>query len=154
MEMLEKAVKENISIMGVMRTLGIKMAGGSHTHISRKIKKLGIDTTHFHGIRANARHYDNFPTRKTADQILVKRSEGYRQETKRLNRALAEIGRKYECEGCKNTGEWQGTKLVLQVDHIDGEFLNDTRENIRFLCPNCHSQTTGFNRPKKYNTPG
>ena len=39
---------------------------------------------------------------------------------------------------------WNGIPLVLQLDHING-INNDNRiENLRFLCPNCHSQTTTF----------
>jgi hypothetical protein len=34
--------------------------------------------------------------------------------------------------------------LVLQIDHINGDILDNRRENLRFLCPNCHSQTATF----------
>jgi 5-methylcytosine-specific restriction endonuclease McrA len=37
--------------------------------------------------------------------------------------------------------EWLGKSLVLELDHIDGNNNNDIRENLRLLCPNCHSQT-------------
>lgn len=48
------------------------------------------------------------------------------------------------CVLCKIGPEWQGTYLSLQVDHING-INNDNRfENIRLLCPNCHSQTDTF----------
>ena len=50
----------------------------------------------------------------------------------------------YVCTGCLNNGQWQGKKLSLQLDHING-INNDNRpQNLRFLCPNCHSQTDTY----------
>ncbi len=43
-----------------------------------------------------------------------------------------------------NISEWLGQKLKLQVDHIDGDNTNNKRENLRALCPNCHSCTETF----------
>lgn len=63
---------------------------------------------------------------------------------RKLRRALMEIGRPYACEFCGNPGEWQGKPLNLEVDHISGNRFDDRKENLRFLCPNCHSQTETF----------
>ena len=49
----------------------------------------------------------------------------------------------YKCSKC-SISEWNGEKLVLQLDHIDGNTENNRKENIRWLCPNCHSQTSTF----------
>lgn len=50
----------------------------------------------------------------------------------------------YECCECKNSGEWNTKPLVLQLDHSNG-INNDNRlENLRFICPNCHSQTETY----------
>lgn len=50
----------------------------------------------------------------------------------------------YECEICKNNGVWQGKVLRLQVDHIDGNSSNNELSNLRYICPNCHTQTETF----------
>jgi 5-methylcytosine-specific restriction endonuclease McrA len=47
----------------------------------------------------------------------------------------------YVCVKCKNEGTWQGEELVLELDHINGDCLNNSLENLRWLCPNCHTQT-------------
>ncbi len=48
-----------------------------------------------------------------------------------------------KCLFC-NIDEWRGKPLHLQLDHIDGDRKNNTRENLRSLCPNCHSQTDTY----------
>ena len=47
----------------------------------------------------------------------------------------------YKCNLCNNDGEWMGKKLSLQIDHIDGNSSNNLPNNLRILCPNCHTQT-------------
>lgn len=49
-----------------------------------------------------------------------------------------------KCSICGNPPEWQGKFLRLQVDHIDGMCYNNHPDNLRLLCPNCHSQTPTF----------
>lgn len=60
--------------------------------------------------------------------------------------------RKYECNSC-NLTSWLGKELKLQVDHIDGNIKNSLPTNLRWLCPNCHSQTNtwGSNNIKEQN---
>lgn len=52
----------------------------------------------------------------------------------------------YKCQikECGNTGFHLGSKLSLQLDHIDGDNSNNILSNLRFLCPNCHSQTDTY----------
>ena len=48
-ELLRDAVENSVSIAGVLRYLGVVQSGGMHAHISRSIKRFGIDTSHFMG---------------------------------------------------------------------------------------------------------
>lgn len=50
----------------------------------------------------------------------------------------------YVCALCKREPEWEGKSLTLQLDHINGNSTDNRLENVRFLCPNCHSQTENF----------
>lgn len=139
-EDLAEAVKNSFSKMGVLRYLGLKEAGGSHAHFSRRISNLNLDISHFTGARWN-RGKIFYNLRKSADAILVLRTEDRRRSHPYLLlRALLESNVKHECAKCGQLPEWMGNPLTLDVDHINGNWLDDRIENLRFLCPNCHSQ--------------
>ena len=98
-ELLAEAAANSISIADVLRYLAIPLAGGSHAHISRKLKQLGIDTSHFLG----QAHMRNRPSahRLAPEQVLAVRSPGSRRPKPRLlRRALRESGVPYLCEAC------------------------------------------------------
>lgn len=147
-EVLEKAVAQSVSVFGVMRLLGIKYAGGSHGHIKRRIAQFGLDTTHFTGRASNTGASHKGGKKKIqAQDVLVYGRRAHmasREESSRLRRALVEAGVVECCAVCGNGPSWQGRPLCLQIDHKDGDRFNNLKDNLRFLCPNCHSQTETF----------
>jgi len=139
-ELLEPLVADSTSVSGVLRLLGLRQNGGTHTHVSRVIKKFGIDTSHF-------RPYvpKRVPNKRRPEQILRRLPPiSNREKPTVLRRALLESGRPHRCEACGNEGLWLDLPLTLEIDHIDGDFLNNESDNLRFLCPNCHRQTANF----------
>src|SRR6516162_2073844 len=90
-EVLSEAVANSISVAGVLRYLEIPLAGGTHAHISRKLKQLGIDTSHFKRVAPNSE--DPFARRPTRDHIVIVRSPGSPRPKAYLMRgAVSEAG--------------------------------------------------------------
>jgi 5-methylcytosine-specific restriction endonuclease McrA len=146
-ELLAEAAAASSSVAGVLRFLGIRPTGGSHSHISRRLKAAGIDTRHFTGSGHNRGQRQ--PRKPWEEILLLRPEEAGRVKPVMLRRALVEYGVPYVCVGCGNPGEWRGRRLTLHVDHINGKHWDCRPENLRFLCPNCHCQTptwAGANR--------
>jgi hypothetical protein len=146
-EILEPLVQDSFSIAEVMRKLGHRhLNGGQHSHISRQIKKFGIDIAHLLGKAANqgSRHIGG-PNKLSWEKILVKdRLNGRKEFTGKLRRAMIESGIEHVCGTCGVESTWNDKSLVLQISHKDGDSLNNERYNLHFECPNCHSQTEDY----------
>ena len=56
----------------------------------------------------------------------------------------------YCCSDC-GISKWKEEDITLELDHVDGNAANNNLDNLRLLCPNCHSQTSTF-RGKSINT--
>lgn len=67
-----------------------------------------------------------------------------------LQRQIIMEEQEYKCNIC-NLSKWQGNDMVLELDHINGNRSDNSKSNLRFLCPNCHSQTSTW-RGRNINT--
>lgn len=144
-EILKKAVKKNVSMMGTMRTLGASLTSGAlRTYLISRIKYYEIDTSHFLGQAWNyGKNHVGGSAKRTPEQILIIQVNGLRERGKILKRALLEMGREYKCSQCQ-LSEWRDREIRLEVEHINGNPLDNRSDNLCFLCPNCHSQTETY----------
>jgi 5-methylcytosine-specific restriction endonuclease McrA len=142
-EQLREAVATCNNLSDVLRQLGLRVAGGNHKSIQKWITELNLNCSHF----SKEKQLKGLESRKTLDlqEVLCYDSKVSRNALKRFAKKLIQ----YECTECKNVGLHNGKPLTLQIDHING-IPNDNRlENLRWLCPNCHTQTDTFAGKKK-----
>ena len=147
-EILKPIVESSLSFAEVVRNLGLKQTGGSQTNIKRLVLEYKLNTEHFLGRARNQGEYHRGGCRKmTADEVLVMRDPlSHHEKAYKLRRAMIEIGIPYRCAWCGIENIWNGKPLLLTIDHINGHRYDNRRENLRFLCPNCHSQTPTFGK--------
>jgi hypothetical protein len=145
---LARAVASSTSIAGCLRTLGVPVTGGQHAHLARRIRRAGIDTSHFLG---QAHNRGRSAQRRDPSEVLVVLPPGSdRPKTATLRNAMTRVGIEARCALCDCGPEWRGERLTLMIDHINGDWRDNRVENLRFLCPNCHSQTdTWCRKPRQ-----
>ncbi|MEV6567409.1 HNH endonuclease signature motif containing protein [Streptomyces kronopolitis] len=139
-EELRTAVAGGTGYADVMRALGLPVNDANHRRIRRTVVQLGLDVSHF--TRRSRRVVRPAPPEPLAARVLCVRPEGSpRVNRERLHRALGEIGVPYACATCGNPGTWREQPITLQIDHVNGDWLDNRAENLRYLCPNCHALT-------------
>jgi hypothetical protein len=140
------AVKSSNCISDVLDKLGLTKHGSNFNTIRMIIRRLNIDDNHLSatvGRLVNTGH-----TNWNIDNIFVENSS-YSRGGLRSKVISYNILPNYECSICGNNGSWYNKELKLVVDHIN-VINNDNRPlNLRWLCPNCHSQTPTFGTTKQ-----
>ena len=48
------------------------------------------------------------------------------------------------CTICGTGNVWNGKPLTIEIDHVDGNYKNNHPDNLRCICPNCHTQTENY----------
>ena len=126
-----KIIKESQFYSDVARKCGYTCLT-NHRVIKKRINQLNLDTSHFLKFRVVERK------KKPLSEVTIENSTYDRGCLK--NRLIKDLKWEYKCKECGQGDMWKGKKLTLELDHINGVNNDHRLENLRFLCPNCHSQ--------------
>lgn len=139
-EQLQAAINSSFSYRQVLEHLGIASKGGNYATLKRRIDKHGLDVSHFTG-QAHNRGKQLLEKRRPISDYL---SNLFPINSFRLkHKLLDENILKAQCSSCKLTS-WLDVAIPLELDHIDGNPENNSLDNLRLLCPNCHALTDTY----------
>lgn len=149
-ESLMEIVNKSKTITEVLSHFNLRNVGGNFKTLKQRLNEEGVDYSHIpKGI--GHRKGKKFPNQNmmSLEDANCKLFIDYGDElTIPLKKIKLYIKRYncilYECGSCNLKSEWNNKPLSLQLDHIDGNTKNNKLENLRWLCPNCHSQTDTF----------
>ena len=138
-ELLQHLVNTSNSLSEILRKQGKAKSGANFKILKDKLESYNIKY-HFISIKSL---FEKIPLK---DKLI----KGSNIQSSKLKRELIEAGLKEnKCEICGQLPEWNGKQLVLQLDHINGDHYDNRLENLRIVCPNCHThtETFGYKRP-------
>ncbi len=144
------AASKSTSVRQVISKLGLVEAGGNYEQIKKYLKFYKIDTKHFTGVGWSK------GLRRIGKPILSLESiltiNNYYQSFHLKNRLYNAGIKDKKCEECGWAKMSEDGRIPLELDHINGDRHDNRLENLRILCPNCHSLKTthrGLNRTKR-----
>ena len=124
------------SFTEILRAIGLsETCRFTRTSLRVRLEDEGIDISHL------MNHKYTFKEKIPNDKWFIKGVNRSAKTTKK--RLLNDFGVKNQCSKC-GICEWLDDPLSLHLDHVDGDRLNNTIDNLRLLCPNCHSQTPTY----------
>jgi hypothetical protein len=144
-EDLKTALKMNVSILGVLRDLKLSHSPGNYKSIGTRISQLSLDRSH---IKGQAHGTSVSPNKLVTEAIMVENST-YSNTDNLRKRLIKEGILENKCKECGLVNVWNEKTITLQLDHINGNPRDHRLENLRILCPNCHSQTPTFRGKNK-----
>lgn len=127
---LPAAVQKSKSWTDLFIVLGLKRSGGGQ--VRRWIEKLGLSTKHFTGAWQS--------------KYVLSDDEVFCVDSKHRWRAKDRFYERTpnQCMLCSQGPLWNGQSLRFQIDHKNGNKHDCRWENLRKICPNCHTQTETF----------
>jgi hypothetical protein len=136
-DQLLSAVSTSSSVRQVLAKLGLRQAGGNYNQIQKYFVEQSINTAHFRGKGWSRGLKIAFHPKQELDELLVKHS-GFQSHKLKI-RLFASGIKKRQCEECGWAKTSADGRIPLELDHVNGNRFDNRIDNLRILCPNCHS---------------
>jgi len=134
---LKYAVRNSFSIRQVLKRLGLKEAGGNYAQIHKYLREYQLNSSHFKGKGWSKGLIGIGKPKLTLEEILTANNTF---QSYKLKKRLFETSLKQQkCEICGWAEKTADGRIPLELDHINGIRSDNRLENLRILCPNCHS---------------
>ena len=143
-EELQTLFNESSTRVEILEKLGFDGYNGNHRTLKLRVDEGEIDLTQFdeNYMKFMGRKLGKVNKRPDLEVFCINSTYTSNKDIKK--RLIKDHGRECICVGCGVGDTYNDIPISLQLDHING-INNDNRfENLRFLCPNCHSQTSTF----------
>jgi hypothetical protein len=138
-ELLQDAANKSRSYAEMLKNLGLQPKGGNYIILRKNIEKFQIDISVLNINKISNPKPKQCKVLRPIESYL---KYGYVSSSSDLKKRLIDEGRlEYKCYSC-GIHTWLNNHLTLELDHIDGDKYNNLLENLRLLCPNCHSLTS------------
>lgn len=144
---MSEEVKEKIRLKAILNNAADRL----NTRESRLKRSLTILQRYGGGGALGLGQQANTPESLERRRLTLRAKNDkkkFEDKSKGRRRAIILEEVNYKCEWCA-VSKWRNQPLTLEIDHIDGNNKNNRRENLRALCPNCHSQTLTFRNRKR-----
>ena len=140
-EQFVNLIKNSANIAEVLFKLGYTVKGNSwgYSQVKQRMTDLNLSSANFKGKNA---YYETNKERKISPDKLFRINCKHTRTVLRRNIIRNNL-LPYKCAIC-GISKWNNKTLSLELDHINGMNNDNRLENLRFLCPNCHSQTTTY----------
>lgn len=137
LDTFKKIIANSTSRIEVLRKFGLRPHGTNYTRLDKRVRENNISTSHFIWQFANLVKV-NRNRRQPIKDVLVSNSSY--NKTRLKERLLSEKILDNKCNICSMEPVWNGKRIVLILDHINGVHNDDRIENLQLVCPNCNSQ--------------
>lgn len=153
-----RIVKDSSTYMDVLSHFGLINKGQNFVTLKRRIVEDSVDDSHI----LKGKEGSVAALRRINKKQILSKEEAlktfFQKNSKWVNRRTLKRYIKryslipYQCSLCSIVDTWNGSPIAIQLDHEDGNDTNNDLSNLRWLCPNCHSQTSTFAGKNHFST--
>ena len=150
-EKLQEILTNSKTYGQVLKYFGLKNHGSNPETLKNRIKRDDLNAKHLEGFRFGGGWnkgcigvtQKKWTLERALSELFIKTEKEH--IINQVKKSIKEFNLiPYKCSECNLETIWNNKPITLEIDHIDGDSQNHQLSNLRWICPNCHSQTDTF----------